>query len=133
MSGHFLPDGVATAHPQEMTPSSELASVLLVDDSAFSQHAGAGAETAGYKVPGRHQRAGRACDLCARPDLRRVLTDMRMPRHERFEFGREHPRRTQHLSQMPIIGLSSLVSPAAIERGGRPASTTTLPNSIVPA
>jgi two-component system chemotaxis sensor kinase CheA len=45
-----------------------------------------------------------------------VLTDIEMPDMNGFEFA-EVIRSDQHLNQMPIIGLSSLVSPAAIERG----------------
>ena len=45
-----------------------------------------------------------------------VLTDIEMPDMNGFEFA-ETIRSDTHLSQMPIIGLSSLVSPAAIERG----------------
>src|SRR5207248_1780665 len=45
-----------------------------------------------------------------------VLTDIEMPDMNGFEFA-ETIRADQHLSAMPIIALSSLVSPAAIERG----------------
>jgi two-component system chemotaxis sensor kinase CheA len=51
-----------------------------------------------------------------------VLTDIEMPDMNGFEFA-ETIRADQHLSTMPIIALSSMVSPAAIERGGSPAST----------
>ena len=39
-----------------------------------------------------------------------------MPDMNGFEFA-EAPRSDHNLSTMPIIGLSALVSPAAIERG----------------
>jgi two-component system chemotaxis sensor kinase CheA len=45
-----------------------------------------------------------------------VLTDIEMPEMNGFEFA-ESIRADQHLNQIPIIGLSALVSPAAIERG----------------
>jgi two-component system chemotaxis sensor kinase CheA len=45
-----------------------------------------------------------------------VLTDIEMPDMNGFEFA-ETIRADHNLSQMPIIALSSLVSPAAIERG----------------
>ena len=45
-----------------------------------------------------------------------VLTDIEMPDMNGFEFA-ETIRADQHLSSMPIIALSSMVSPAAIERG----------------
>src|SRR5256885_1896116 len=45
-----------------------------------------------------------------------VLTDIEMPEMNGFEFA-ETIRADNNLSTMPIIALSSLVSPAAIERG----------------
>src|SRR5207253_2641648 len=45
-----------------------------------------------------------------------VLTDIEMPDMNGFEFA-ETIRADAHLSAMPIIALSSMVSPAAIERG----------------
>jgi two-component system chemotaxis sensor kinase CheA len=116
--GHFLP----MAFPdwftrKEMTPSSSAQSVLLVDDSAFFRNMLAPVlKAAGYKVrvaPNAQEgltvlRSGQTFDV--------VLTDIEMPDMNGFEFA-ETIRADQHLSSMPIIGLSSLVSPAAIERG----------------
>jgi len=45
-----------------------------------------------------------------------VLTDIDMPDMNGFEFA-EIIRADAHLADMPIIALSSLASPAAIERG----------------
>ena len=45
-----------------------------------------------------------------------VLTDSEMPDRNGFEFA-ETIRGDAHLGEVPIIGLSSLISPAAIERG----------------
>jgi two-component system chemotaxis sensor kinase CheA len=45
-----------------------------------------------------------------------VLTDIEMPDMNGFEFA-EVIRADHNLSTMPIIALSSLVSPASIERG----------------
>ena len=45
-----------------------------------------------------------------------VLTDIEMPDMNGFEFA-ETIRSDNNLGTMPIIGLSALVSPAAIERG----------------
>ena len=50
------------------------------------------------------------------PDLRRGADRHRDAGHERLRVRRNHPRRQQS-EPMPIIALSSLVSPAAIERG----------------
>ena len=53
-------------------------------------------------------RSGQAFDV--------VLTDIEMPDMNGFEFA-ETIKADAHLSSMPIIALSSVVSPAAIERG----------------
>jgi two-component system chemotaxis sensor kinase CheA len=45
-----------------------------------------------------------------------VLTDIEMPDMNGFEFA-EIIRSDHNLSQLPIIALSAMVSPAAIERG----------------
>jgi two-component system chemotaxis sensor kinase CheA len=45
-----------------------------------------------------------------------VLTDIEMPDMNGFEFA-EIIRSDHTLSQLPIIALSAMVSPAAIERG----------------
>ena len=116
--GHFLPmafpDWFVT---KEMKPSALSQSVLLVDDSAFFRNMLAPVlKAAGYKVrvaPNAQEgltalRSGQSFDV--------VLTDIEMPDMNGFEFA-EVIRADQHLSSMPIIALSSLVSPAAIERG----------------
>ena len=45
-----------------------------------------------------------------------MLTDIEMPDMNGFEFA-EVIRADHNLGQMPIIALSAMVSPAAIERG----------------
>jgi len=45
-----------------------------------------------------------------------ILTDIEMPDMNGFEFA-ETIRADQRLGLMPIIALSSMISPAAIERG----------------
>ncbi len=116
--GHFLP----MAFPdwftrKEMAPSASAQSVLLVDDSAFFRNMLAPVlKAAGYKVrvaPNAQEgltalRSGQTFDV--------VLTDIEMPDMNGFEFA-EVIRADAHLSSMPIIALSSMVSPAAIERG----------------
>jgi two-component system chemotaxis sensor kinase CheA len=116
--GHFLPMAFADWFSRkEMRPSATSQSVLLVDDSAFFRNMLAPVlKAAGYRVrvaPNAQEglavlRSGQAFDV--------VLTDIEMPDMSGFEFA-EAIRADAHLSQMPIIGLSSLVSPAAIERG----------------
>ena len=116
--GHFLPMAFADWFTRkEMQPSTSAQSVLLVDDSAFFRNMLAPVlKAAGYKVrvAGGAQeglvalRSGQAFDV--------VLTDIEMPDMNGFEFA-EVIRADAHLSAMPIIALSSMVSPAAIERG----------------
>jgi two-component system, chemotaxis family, sensor kinase CheA len=116
--GHFLPMAFADWFSRrEMRPSASAQSVLLVDDSAFFRNMLAPVlKAAGYRVrvaPNAREgltalRSGQLFDV--------VLTDIEMPDMNGFEFA-ETIRADQHLSSMPIIALSSMVSPAAIERG----------------
>jgi two-component system, chemotaxis family, sensor kinase CheA len=116
--GHFLPMAFADWFTRkEMQPSASAQSVLLVDDSAFFRNMLAPVlKAAGYKVrvaPNAQEgllalRSGQVFDV--------VLTDIEMPDMNGFEFA-ETIRADAHLSAMPIIALSSMVSPAAIERG----------------
>jgi len=116
--GHFLPMAFADWFSRkEMRPSAGAQSVLLVDDSSFFRNMLAPVlKAAGYRVrvaPNAQEglealRSGQAFDV--------VLTDIEMPDMNGFEFA-ETIRADQHLSAMPIIALSSMVSPAAIERG----------------
>ncbi|WJR77349.1 hybrid sensor histidine kinase/response regulator [Bradyrhizobium sp. NP1] len=116
--GYFLPMAFADWFSRkEMRPSASSQSVLLVDDSAFFRNMLAPVlKAAGYRVrvaPNAQEglaalRSGQAFDV--------VLTDIEMPDMNGFEFA-ETIRADTHLNQVPIIGLSSLVSPAAIERG----------------
>jgi two-component system chemotaxis sensor kinase CheA len=116
--GHFLPMAFADWFSRkEMRPAASSQSVLLVDDSAFFRNMLAPVlKAAGYRVrvaPNAQEglsalRSGQAFDV--------VLTDIEMPDMNGFEFA-EVIRADQHLSTMPIIALSSMVSPAAIERG----------------
>ena len=116
--GHFLPMAFADWFSRkEMRPSALSQSVLLVDDSAFFRNMLAPVlKAAGYKVrvaPNAQEglaalRSGHSFDV--------VLTDIEMPDMNGFEFA-ETFRADHNLSGLPIIALSSMVSPAAIERG----------------
>ncbi|WP_342708559.1 hybrid sensor histidine kinase/response regulator [Bradyrhizobium sp. B124] len=116
--GHFLPMAFADWFSRkEMRPSASAQSVLLVDDSAFFRNMLAPVlKAAGYKVrtaPNAQEglaalRSGQAFDV--------VLTDIEMPEMNGFEFA-ENIRSDQNLTGLPIIALSAMVSPAAIERG----------------
>ncbi|TYO65267.1 hybrid sensor histidine kinase/response regulator [Bradyrhizobium hipponense] len=116
--GHFLPMAFADWFTRkEMKPSMHAQSVLLVDDSAFFRNMLAPVlKAAGYRVrtaPNAQEalatlRSGQSFDV--------VLTDIEMPEMNGFEFA-EVIRSDNNLAATPIIGLSALVSPAAIERG----------------
>jgi two-component system, chemotaxis family, sensor kinase CheA len=116
--GHFLPMAFADWFTRkEMKPSAASQSVLLVDDSAFFRNMLAPVlKAAGYRVrvaPSAQEglvalRSGQSFDV--------VLTDIEMPDMNGFEFA-ETIRADNNLNSLPIIGLSSLISPAAIERG----------------
>ena len=116
--GHFLPMAFADWFSRkEMRLSSTAQTVLLVDDSAFFRNMLAPVlKAAGYRVTVAQNgqeglavlRSGNSFDV--------VLTDIEMPEMNGFEFA-EAIRADRKMESMPIIALSSVVSPAAIERG----------------
>ena len=116
--GHFLPMAFADWFTRkEMKPSAAAQSVLLVDDSAFFRNMLAPVlKAAGYRVRVAPNAQEGLAVLRSGQSFNVVLTDIEMPDMNGFEFA-ETIRGDQHLNHMPIIGLSSLVSPAAIERG----------------
>ena len=93
--------------------------VLLVDDAAFFRQMLAPVlKAAGYAVTAVASasealallESGRCFDV--------VVTDVEMPGMDGFELA-ARLRRNSSLAHLPIIGLSSLVSAEAIERGKR--------------
>ena len=117
--GHFLPMAFADwFRRKEMRPSRHRAiGAAGRRQRVLPQHAGAGAEGGGLSGAGGAATRRRGCRRCARASaFDVVLTDIEMPEMNGFEFA-ETIRADQHLSSMPIIALSSMVSPAAIERG----------------
>jgi two-component system, chemotaxis family, sensor kinase CheA len=116
--GHFLPMAFADWFSRkEMRPSAGAQSVLLVDDSAFFRNMLAPVlKAAGYRVRVAVNAQEGLTALRSGHTFNVVLTDIEMPDMNGFEFA-ETIRADQHLSAMPIIALSSMVSPAAIERG----------------
>ncbi|MEH2549523.1 two-component system chemotaxis sensor kinase CheA [Bradyrhizobium sp. AZCC 2262] len=116
--GHFLPMAFADWFSRkEMRASSTAQSVLLVDDSAFFRNMLAPVlKAAGYKVRVAVNAQEGLAALRSSHTFDVVLTDIEMPDMNGFEFA-ETIRADHNLSTMPIIALSSLVSPAAIERG----------------
>jgi two-component system chemotaxis sensor kinase CheA len=116
--GHFLPMAFADWFSRrEMRPSASAQSILLVDDSAFFRNMLAPVlKAAGYKVRVATNAHEGLVALRSGQEFDAVLTDIEMPDMNGFEFA-ETIRADQRLSAMPIIALSSMVSPAAIERG----------------
>ena len=116
--GHFLPMAFADWFSRkEMRESSTARSVLLVDNSAFFRNMLAPVlKAAGYKVRVAVNAQEGLSALRSGHNYDVVLTDIEMPDMNGFEFA-EVIRADNNLSTMPIIALSSLVSPAAIERG----------------
>ncbi|MGY3038249.1 two-component system chemotaxis sensor kinase CheA [Bradyrhizobium sp. USDA 4354] len=115
--GHFLPMAFADWFTRkEMKPSLHSQSVLLVDDSAFFRNMLAPVlKAAGYRVrTAPTAQEGLAALRAQSFDV--ILTDIEMPDMNGFEFA-EVIRSDNNLAATPIIGLSALVSPAAIERG----------------
>jgi two-component system chemotaxis sensor kinase CheA len=116
--GHFLPMAFADWFTRkEMKPSMHSQSVLLVDDSAFFRNMLAPVlKAAGYKVRVAVNAQEGLAALRSNHTFDVVLNDIEMPDMNGFEFA-EVIRSDNNLGAMPIIGLSALVSPAAIERG----------------
>jgi two-component system chemotaxis sensor kinase CheA len=116
--GHFLPMAFADWFSRrEMKPSLDSQSILLVDDSAFFRNMlGPVLKAAGYKVRLAVSAHEGLAVLRSGQDIDVVLTDIEMPEMNGFEFA-EAIRADSKLATTPIIALSSLINPAAIERG----------------
>ena len=116
--GHFLPMAFADWFSRkEIRPSVTAQSILLVDDSAFFRNMLAPVlKAAGYNVSVAQSAHEGLALLRSGRDFDVVLTDIEMPEMNGFEFA-EAIRADQRMSEMPIIAISSLISPAAIERG----------------
>ncbi len=105
--GHFLPLAFADWFSRkEMRPSASAQSVMLAPVL----------KAAGYRVRVATNAQEGPMALRSGQSFDAVLTDIEMPDMNGFEFA-ETIRADAHLSAMPIIALSSMVSPAAIERG----------------
>jgi two-component system chemotaxis sensor kinase CheA len=116
--GHFLPMAFADWFSRkEMRLSATAQTVLLVDDSAFFRNMLAPVlKAAGYRVTVAQNGQEGLAALRSGNSFDVVLTDIEMPEMNGFEFA-EAIRADRRMEAMPIIALSSVVSPAAIERG----------------
>ncbi|MGP9810370.1 hybrid sensor histidine kinase/response regulator [Rhodopseudomonas sp. NSM] len=115
---HFLPMAFSDwLSRKEMKQSIASRSVLLVDDSAFFRNMlGPVLKAAGYKVRLATSAVEGLSVLRSGANFDVILTDIEMPEMNGFEFA-EAIRADIKLAPTPVIALSSLVSPAAIERG----------------
>jgi two-component system chemotaxis sensor kinase CheA len=116
--GHFLPMAFSDWFARkEMRPSMTAQTVLLVDDSAFFRNMLAPVlKAAGYRVSVAQSGEEGLSVLRSGQQFDVILTDIEMPEMNGFEFA-EAIRSDRRMETMPIIALSSLISPAAIERG----------------
>lgn len=116
--GHFLPMAFADWFTRkDMRMPGGAQDILLVDDSAFFRNMLAPVlKAAGYRVATANSASEGLSFLRAGRQFNVILTDIEMPDMNGFEFA-EAIRADQRTSATPIIALSSLISPAAIERG----------------
>ena len=116
--GHFLPMAFADWFiRKDIRVSPTAQDVLLVDDSAFFRNMLAPVlKAAGYRVATANSGTEGLNVLRSGRQFNVILTDIEMPDMNGFEFA-EAIRADQRTAGMPIIALSSVVSPAAIERG----------------
>jgi two-component system chemotaxis sensor kinase CheA len=116
--GHFLPMAFSDwFNRKEMRVSATAQSVLLVDDSAFFRNMLAPVlKAAGYKVRVASDAQEGLSVLRSGQEFDVILTDIEMPDMNGFEFA-ETIKADHKLASTPIIALSSMISPAAIERG----------------
>jgi two-component system, chemotaxis family, sensor kinase CheA len=116
--GHFLPQAFEDWFRRRDKPAASIArSVLLVDDSAFFRDLLAPLiKAAGYRVTAVASAAQALATIKSGARIDIVVTDITMPGMDGFELAqtlRENP----DTAATPIIGLSAMVSPEAIERG----------------
>jgi two-component system chemotaxis sensor kinase CheA len=116
--GHFLPLAFENWFRRKQTDAAPvLRSVLLVDDSAFFRNMLAPVlKAAGYDVA---TAAGGEDALALIKHGRRfdvILTDIEMPGMNGFDLAQE-VRGDPRMADVPVIALSSVISPEAVERG----------------
>ncbi|WP_316860537.1 chemotaxis protein CheW [uncultured Cohaesibacter sp.] len=117
--GHFLPQAFEDwFHRKEMASEDLLVKKLLfVDDSSFFRNMlGPVLKAAGYEVTVCSSGKEALSVLERDPSYEIVVSDIEMPEMNGFELC-ESIRRQPSTRDIPIIALSSLCTPAAIERG----------------
>ncbi len=117
--GHYLPQAFEDwFHRKEMSEEDLLVKKLLfVDDSSFFRNMlGPVLKAAGYEVTVCSSGVEALAVLERDPSYEIVVSDIEMPEMNGFELC-EAIRRQPATRDIPIIALSSLCTPAAIERG----------------
>ncbi len=115
--GHFLPSNFAAITTQRAAAGAERPRLLLVDDSAFFRNMLAPVlGAAGYDVTlcAGVSEAYSHLDAGARFDV--VVSDIDMPDVDGFTFV-EQLRSNPDTAEWPVVALSGLGTPEAIERG----------------
>ena len=116
--GHYLPQAFEDwFHRKEMAEESLTKKLLFVDDSSFFRNMlGPVLKAAGYEVTICSSGKDALAVLERDPSYEVVVSDIEMPEMSGFELC-EAIRRQPATRDIPIIALSSLCTPAAIERG----------------
>jgi two-component system chemotaxis sensor kinase CheA len=116
--GHFVPAAFADWFRGQDKPSRRTKpSVLLVDDSPFFRNMLAPVlQAAGYEVTAVGRAAEALEHLFGGRMFDAVITDIEMPETDGFALT-ERLRADSRTSHLPIIALSSIVTPESVERG----------------
>ena len=116
--GHFLPQAFEDwFRRKEISAEALTRSLLFVDDAPFFRNMlGPVLKAAGYKVTvcASANEALQMLDEGKRIDV--IVSDIEMPEMNGFEFA-EAVKRSPRLRHIPILALSSMCTPASIERG----------------
>jgi two-component system chemotaxis sensor kinase CheA len=116
--GHFLPIAVADwFRSRETAGAHRMPAVLLVDDSPFFLDMLAPVlQVAGFSVTTAASAGQALAMLRSGQRFDAVVTDVDMPMMDGFQLA-EVLAGDEALSSMPVIALTSMVSPDAVERG----------------
>lgn len=115
--GHFLPFAFNDWFKREEMKAEALTrSVLFVDDSSFFRNMLVPVlKAAGYRVLAVENAAEALETLSENPHFDIIISDIEMPGMNGYEMT-ESIRRIEQFRELPIIALSSLATPAAVER-----------------
>ena len=116
--GHFLPLAFGDWHNRKLPGEDKaLRRALLIDDSPFFRNMLAPVvKAAGYAVTTAASAGEALAVLESGERFQFVITDIEMPGMDGFDLA-SALRANPWTAQLPIVGLSSMLSPLAIERG----------------